>query len=394
MTPACADPEQRRPGSVYGAFAFASVILTAYGSYLYTTRFFHSEMMVPVTFVLGGAYAILGILWGDSVGHRSGWQNLGYYAVQCALVTAVVFLSPARGFFGMIVLPLVSQSIFDLRPRHTALVIVYLFLVCIGVWGIDFGWDTAIEASFSYAAGFAFTVVFTIITKQAVLGRRREEALRRELEAANARLRAQAEQAEELATTRERNRLAREIHDGVGHYLTVVKTQLDAAAALLPAQPDRAREGVVKAARLTAEALDDVRRSVGALRTDAARPPLPDALKELAAHGEPAPTLAIEGQPRPLAAGVEHALYRAAQEGLTNIRKHARATNALVRLDFRLPQRVVLELADNGVGASAGHGAPGFGLRGLRERIELLGGTVNSGNRLEGGFALRVEVPA
>ncbi|MDQ5980141.1 MAG: hypothetical protein QG602_3116, partial [Verrucomicrobiota bacterium] len=160
-----------------------------------------------------------------------------------------------------------------------------------------------------------------------------------------------------------------------------------------PTQPDRARDAVGKAARLAAEALDDVRRSVGALRTDAARPPLPEALKELAAHGDPVPTLAIEGEPRPVPPGVEHALFRAAQEGLTNIRKHARANSALLRLDFRTPERVVLELADNGVGADGAKDA-GFGLRGLRERIELLGGTVATGNRLEGGFALRVEVPA
>jgi signal transduction histidine kinase len=114
----------------------------------------------------------------------------------------------------------------------------------------------------------------------------------------------------------------------------------------------------------------------------------------LASHGEPAPTLAVEGEPRKLPPGVEHALYRAAQEGLTNIRKHARATNALVRLDFRKPQHIVLELADNGVGADGHATSSGFGLRGLRERIELLGGTVSSGNRLGGGFALRVEVPA
>jgi signal transduction histidine kinase len=251
-----------------------------------------------------------------------------------------------------------------------------------------------ISAVVSYLAAYAFTIVFTFITKQALDVRRRAETLRQELEVANDQLRAQAAQTEELATTRERNRVAREIHDGVGHYLTVVKTQLDAASALLPAQPERARESVNRAAQLAAEALADVRRSVGALRTDTTRPPLPEALRELAAHGEPAPALTVEGEPRPLPSGVEHALFRAAQEGLTNIRKHARATNALVRLDFRTPQRVVLELADNGVGADPQANPTGFGLLGLRERIELLGGTVNSGNRLEGGFALRVEVPA
>lgn len=381
-------------GTYYGAFAYASIVLTCYGGFLFTNRFHRPEWSVPVIFLLGAVYTITGVMHHDLSDTGGPWRKAAYFIFQCALLAAMIWVSPVRGFFSMIVLPTVAQAILDLRPRWAWLIGVYLFGLVISHWGVLHGSEAAVVAMLNYGAAFAFTAVFTAITKQALVARRRAEDLRAELEQANAQLRAHAEQAGELATTRERNRLAREIHDGVGHYLTVVKTQLDAASALLPAQPDRAREAVGKAAKLAAEALDDVRRSVGSLRADATRPPLPEALKELAAHGEPVPTLAIEGAPRPVAPGVEHALFRAAQEGLTNIRKHARATNVLLRLDFRTPQRVVLELADNGVGAASGVNGSGFGLRGLRERIELLGGTVDSGNRLEGGFALRVEVPA
>jgi signal transduction histidine kinase len=381
-------------GAYYGAFAYAAVILTCYGGLFLTDRFYRDAWAVPVVFALGAIYTITGILSdGFCQGNRPG-RTAVYFLTQCTLLTLIIWLSPVRGFFGILVLPTISQAIFDLRWRNAVLVIAYLFGLNLALWGYYYGWDAVISAVFNYLSAYAFTIVFTVITKQALEARSRAEALRHELELANVQLRAQAAQAEELATTHERNRLAREIHDGVGHYLTVVKTQLDAASALLPAQPERARESVNRAAQLAAEALDDVRRSVGALRTDTTRPPLPEALRELASHGEPAPTLAVEGEPRKLPPGVEHALYRAAQEGLTNIRKHARATNALVRLDFRKPQHIVLELADNGVGADGHATSSGFGLRGLRERIELLGGTVSSGNRLGGGFALRVEVPA
>jgi signal transduction histidine kinase len=387
--------ELHRSGTLYGAFAFGTIILTCFGGYFFTNRFYQPAEFVPVVFALGAAYAALGILSNDFVRLVRRMPNLAYYVVQCALLTAIVFLSPTRGFFGMIVLPVASQSIFDLRPRGAVVVVAYLFAVSISVWGFDFGWRAAGEAAFNYAAGFAFTIAFTLITRQALQGRAREETLRRELETANARLRAYAAQAEELATTRERNRLAREIHDGVGHYLTVVKTQLDVAAAICATDPARAKANVEKAAKLTTEALEDVRRSVGTLRTDAARPPLTEAVKQLAAHGEPHAALAIEGTPRPLPPAAEHALFRAAQEGLTNIRKHAQATTALLQLDFRDAARVRLEISDNGRGAPSGHGTNGgFGLTGIRERIELLGGTVECGNRLEGGFALRVEVPA
>jgi signal transduction histidine kinase len=383
-----------RSGTLYGAFAFASVVLSCFSGYLFTDRFFSGAEMVPYSFLLGAVYVVIGILSNDFIGCAAPrWRFALYYLAQSAVLTVLVFISPTRGFFGMIVLPLVSQAVFDLRRRYAAALVAYLFAMSVSVWGFDFGWKAAAEAAYNYAAGFAFTIAFSMITRQALNSREREEKLRREIEAANEQLRAYAAQAEELATTRERNRVAREIHDGVGHYLTVVKTQLDAAAALIPTRPDDAAAAVRKAAKLTADALDDVRRSVGALRTDTPRPPLPDALRDLVTHGEPVPTLTIEGAPRPLPPGIEHALFRAAQEGLTNIRKHARATNALVRLDFRAPARIVLELADNGVGAN-GNPDGGFGLQGLRERIEVLGGTFEAANRLEGGFALRVEVPA
>lgn len=383
-----------RRTELYGAFAFASVIVTCFLQFVIVSRISGTPAQVAVTFLLGALYGTLGVL-NDAIALRYGrhWRTPIFLAMA-VIVTAMLYVSPLRGFFGIIALPLVSQAIFDYPPRRALAAGIYLFAVSVGVFGYHYGIRALPDAIVSYVAAFAFTIVFTLITKQALDARDREGKLRAELEAANGKLRAYAAQAEELATTRERNRLAREIHDGVGHYLTVVKTQLDVASAVCVTDPARAKANVEKASKLTAEALDDVRRSVGTLRADTRRPPLPEALKQLAAHGEPVPTVAIEGEPRPLSPAVEHALYRAAQEGLTNIRKHARATTALVRLDFRDAQRVQLELSDNGVGRNGDAPASGFGLTGLRERIELLGGTVRAANRLEGGFALHVEVPA
>lgn len=387
-------PPAARRTEYYGAFAFGSVILTCFLSFVVSRRIYGEEWQVAATFTLGGLYAVLGIL-GDSISARLGphGRTINFVAL-CAIVTVMIFISPVRGFFGIIVLPLVSQAIFDFNWKVALAAGGGLFAASVSVFGYYFGPRAIPEAAMSYTAAFAFTAAFTIITKQALNARERAEKLRRELEGANEKLRAYAAQAEELATTRERNRLAREIHDGVGHYLTVVKTQLDAATALFATDPALARANIDKAARLTAEALDDVRRSVGTLRTDAPRPPLPTAIQRLAAQGEPPATVTIQGEPRALEPAAEHALFRAAQEGLTNIRKHARATHALLALDFRMPACVRLEVSDNGCGRPAD--APesgGFGLTGLRERIALLGGTVECGNRLEGGFALRIELP-
>ena len=395
--------EGQRSGTLYGAFAYASVILTCFAGYFYSQNYYGSEWMVWVSVALCSVYSALGVLGGGII-DCGGRAKVGYFAFQCALLTALLWLSPIRGFFGIIVLPVVAQAIFDLNKRGALLVGLYLYALNISVWAIPFGWNAGMQAFLNYAAAFAFTTAFTFITRQALDAREREEKLRRELEVANQQLREHAAQAGELATTRERNRLAREIHDGLGHYLTVVKTQLDAAAALLPASPDKARESVEKAAHLAGEALDDVRRSVGTLRTDAKRPPLPEALQLLMQEAGLPVTVRLDGPARPLPPGIEHALFRAAQEGLTNIRKHASASAAEVALDFRAPGRVTLSVTDNGRGAGrsaadgdecpAGmQGAVGFGLVGIRERIEVLGGRVASGNRTGGGFALTIEVP-
>ena len=102
----------------------------------------------------------------------------------------------------------------------------------------------------------------------------------------------------------------------------------------------------------------------------------------------------IDGEPRRLSEAANHALFRAAQEGLTNIRKHAQANHSWVKLDFADPARTRLVIEDDGQGPSTQTSNAGFGLQGMNERIELLGGRVSSGPRHGGGFSLQVEVPA
>ncbi|HTZ19726.1 MAG TPA: sensor histidine kinase [Opitutaceae bacterium] len=386
------------PNSWYTQLAFGCVIVTAFASFVFAPRIVGQEWQVWATFGLGGLYAVLGVLGDNFIGDHRRPALAFYYLGQCAVLTTMLFVSPVRGFFFILVLPVASQSIFELSWKAATVVIAYLFGVCVGVIGYYYGTRDLVQVAIDYLAAFVFTVAFTIVAVRALAAKSRAEFLTAELAAANEKLRAHALQTEEFATVRERNRLAREIHDGVGHYLTVIKVQLDAAAALLPAQPGPAQTSVETAARLAGEALDDVRRSVGALRTDATRPPLAEALRQLASATTPPPGLNIEGTPRTLSAAVEHALYRCAQEGLTNIRKHAAATATDLILDFRDPARLRFSLLDNGRGATPAPGdpadKPGYGLRGLRERIELLGGTVVAGNRPGGGFALVVEVPA
>ncbi len=384
--------------SLFAQIAFASVVLTVFALLTLAEALRGPPWRVVVTFALAVPYTILFSLLHPRLAARPSRGALpAYYAVQLLLVGAMILVSPSRGFFAIIVLPLVSQAIFDFHLRGAALVALAAYVPTVATWFETYGWDAVWRAVITYAPAFLFTGTFTLVSRRALEARHDAEQLARDLAAANDRLRAQAAQADELATTRERNRLAREIHDGVGHYLTTIKVQLDAAHALLPDDPARARDSVGKAARLAADALDDVRRSVHALAADTSRPPLLAALQRLAADGAPSPRIHILGTPRPVPTAVEHALFRAVQEGLTNLRKHAAARSADLEIDFTAPGEVRLALTDDGAGGTTpapGCSAQGLGLRGLAERVALLGGRLSAGPRPAGGFNLEVIVPA
>jgi signal transduction histidine kinase len=204
-------------------------------------------------------------------------------------------------------------------------------------------------------------------------------------------------QVEELATAKERNRLAREIHDSLGHYLTVINVQIEAARAVIGNDPPRALDALRKAQSLAQEGLADVRRSVAALRASPTEDrPLPEALAALAAENRASgllTELAVTGAPRPLPPQTELTLYRAMQEGLTNIRKHARAARVDITLDYGDNERVRLVVHDNGVGDSPDGRPGGYGLLGVRERTHLLGGEVRIRSAEGQGFTLEVELP-
>ena len=389
--------ERDHPGELYGHFAFCSVVLTAFAQLALTRRPLGEPWQLLVTFAGGALYLILAVLsprWTDR-----GTENtkIAYFAGQTLLLTIVILLSPSRGFFGIVVLPLAAQSIFDLRWRGAVLVNLWLFALCVLSIGIPFGRGPAVSAALQFSPAFVFTIIFSILTARAFRHREAAVSLSAELAAANERLRIQSAQVDELATVRERHRLAREIHDGLGHYLTVINVQLEAAGSLLEQDPQRAAGALAKATRLSREALAEVRRSVADVHRDEPPGALAARIEALCVEAGDSARCAVTGSPRALATAAEHALFRAAQEGLTNVRKHAGDAPAELRLDYRERTRVTLRIANEGGGLSApaAEASPtaGFGLRGMRERVELLGGKLNVTSRAGGGFELNVELP-
>ncbi len=387
-----------------GNFAFVATALAAYASTLASGGGPLLGPSGPLLLALGVGYLVVGLV-GLSLVHTGSplWQGLLYFALQLSLTSAILYLSRLDGFISLLLLPLVSNAL-EMLPKRWAALICVLLVADFGAVGYALGGSaTALGGSFVIAAGVIFVATFTQVALRERTTRQEGERLAAELAAANQKLRVYAGQVEELATIQERNRLAREIHDTLGHYLTVINVQLEAAQAVLETDQPRAREAMRKAQTLTQEGLGDVRRSVAALRAaPTASQPLPQALDALAEACRAAGLLThieVVGTPRPLKPPTELALYRAAQEALTNSRKHARASRVDVQLDYTGdaadPGRVRLTVRDNGVGAAAGaaEGAGGFGLLGVRERLQLIGGQVRLTTAPGAGFQLEVEAP-
>jgi signal transduction histidine kinase len=223
------------------------------------------------------------------------------------------------------------------------------------------------------------------------------ESTAREQEAAErARVEAYAAQAEQFAVERERIRIARDFHDSLGAHLSGLTMNLRAAKAVLKHDPDSALESIVEAQQIVKEATADVRVTIDVLRTGSiAQQPLLDLMTRLIERNRAAgikTDLKITGIPYQLNAPVNEAIYRVVQEGLTNIRKHAQATQAFVELDYHDPQRVRLRIEDNGQGAP--HLADGFGLVSIRERVQQVGGKFQVTTAPGRGVCLEIEVLA
>ena len=249
------------------------------------------------------------------------------------------------------------------------------------------------------AGGFVFTsVVFTVAWAIGFgLSRKFHEA-----EEAKQRLaRAEQEHVERarLAVADERTRIARELHDVVGHSVSVMTVQASAARRLLRPHQEKEREALLVVEQTGREALAEMRRMVGVLRRPDEAPALApqpslEHLDRLIAQAREAGLpveLRIEGDPEPLPASVDLTAYRLAQEGLTNAIKHARAQRAEVVVRYG-DGHVELTVTDDGTGDGGGESG-GQGLVGMRERVSVYGGELEAGPLAGGGYRLRARLP-
>jgi signal transduction histidine kinase len=250
------------------------------------------------------------------------------------------------------------------------------------------------------AIGAVLVVAGPVVAGRLVAHQRRQTALLEELTGRLVQERATAERA---AVAEERSRIARELHDVIGHEVTVIALQADAAAAALAKAPERAAAPVEAIRRSAAEALAEMRRVVGMLRAAEEedlrpQPGLDDvaALVEQSRAAGARVDLTLQPPPRPTHASVELAAYRLVQEALTNARRHAPGAPVDVRV-VGDDAAVLVEVVNRPTSTVPAPRKPaersGFGLVGMRERVRLLGGRLDAGPTDSGGYALSARLP-
>lgn len=354
-----------------------------------------TALQIMVGVLIGVVYLILGMFDTELLQRfPENTRNSIYFSVQCLLVLGMGWVLGPGGNW-LIGVPLASVAVERLSPLWRWL--VYLGVLAAVVLPILYysTWEVALMNALIISTALIFVVLITQVRMNEQRARENAEHLTHQLEAANRQLAEYASQAEELAATQERNRLARDIHDNLGHYLTIVNVQIEAAKVTCESDPSRALDALNKAQELAKKGLNAVRESVGALRVSPVENrTLEDAIAELIEESQAsgiAIDLKIFGDAKPIESKSALALYRVVQEGLTNIRKHADASRVGVELDFTQAYTIRLTLRDDGVGAADTSG--GFGLIGLRERVQLLGGEFKVETQPHQGFRLEVSLP-
>jgi signal transduction histidine kinase len=301
------------------------------------------------------------------------------------------------GFIFVIFAILSAQIGLTLPPRIAAAWWLVLFAATIISTSAAAGLANGLLLGFGNATGHLFFVLMGGLMRQAQLAREHSESLAEELRAANAQLQAMSLQSQHLAVAEERNRMARELHDSLGHRLTVAVVQLEGAQRLIPNDPERAARMVGAMREQMKEGLNDLRRSVASLRepldTDL---PLGPALQRLAHSFQEGTGLVVHvdapAQLPDLSAAHRLALFRAAQEALTNAQRHAQARQVWLALTADA-SAITLSADDDGVGLPADGAAAGFGLRGLQERAAQLGGQLHLGRSTHGGAQVTMTLP-
>jgi signal transduction histidine kinase len=378
-------------------------IITAFACVAYLCAILTTQPLTLLRcFLLTGTYGVWLLIYHLGVQGVKGRPHPGFMLALFCLACASQFIPlPNTDTDWLPLLPIITAGLMSLvRPRPLSLLAAGVLCLCsylaIRLMVPDWGVSSQVGLLLSFLTIYGYGAIISELT----LAHTALEASNAKLALAHRQLQEYSAQVEELSVIRERNRIAREIHDTLGHALTLLSVQLETATRLEVRDDPRLHEELLQARQVAKACLTEVRHSVEALRPDEAYAgSLQEQLRKLVAAFEttcPQTKIALdlEEATHPLLPDLCQALYRCAQEALTNIRKHAHATKVLLRLSTGTEQ-VELTVLDNGQQCEPAHEqrVSGFGLLGMRERVALLEGTLRAGPEPEQGWRVEVVLP-
>ena len=366
-----------------------------------------------------GLVQVLGCWASERIGHSPDWRPLDAWAYLLLAAGPAVLVLRRRWPLGVLAVTLACGLVYAARtypegpsqlavypalwtvaltlPRRTAWLAATVTAVAVAAAELFLYGDTMFDGEPLYAAVTVFAAMWwgeAVRARRAYVAELRDRAERAE--------RTRDEEARRRVDE-ERMRIARELHDVVSHTIGVISVQAGVAAHLLHRRPDKAADSLAAIRQASDEALGELYAMLGVLRQGdgGGRAPLApapglaelDALVAQAAGAGIEVKVAVEGEPRRLPSAVDLACYRVVQESLTNVVRHAGASQAEVTVTLH-DDRVVVEVLDDGATPS-GNGAVGSGqgIPGMRERARALGGSLEAGPRPGGGFRVQASLP-
>ncbi len=323
---------------------------------------------------------------------RFGWplpRRVSYPWLASGFIITALLLPFDQGFLGLTYALMGASMMLPLGEMFVPVGVAILM----NAWSLGilpptthgYSWSDTLGKMFEIAMSAGIVLAITALVRE----RFQRERLFGELSEAHRQLRLSAVREVELAALRERNRLAREMHDSLGHALVLIAVKIEAAQRLQAVDAERATAEWEDTKRLVRSTMTDLRASLVGLRLPALdEHPFDTALAELAmgagCRSGVVVSVAVADEAVTLDRPVQEALYRVAQEALVNVDKHARARRATLTLALR-DDVATLEVGDDGVGLDAAPRPPNghYGIVGMRERVEALDGTLTWGRARE-----------
>ena len=379
-------------------FTVLIVLIIQYPPRMHDWRFFGSVLTLALLLVIN-------ILWfqshGQTISPRRRVFYLKAFLISTNLLTLATFAlsGPSNSVFLLFMQAAQFASTYGVWPNGAIFSLVYLGIT-LGLFkasGLDN--ESILQTGSQLFVGIVFVLTFVLLEERSSAQARRVEGLLKDLQVANAELKAAQQREKELAIAEERMRMARDIHDGLGHHLTVLSIQLQAADKLVERNPQAAAEAI-RTSRVEAQAaLEEVRHSVGVMRQSPAESQpleimLTNLVNDFDEHTGLESHFEHSGDSIELSPFAGQTLFRTVQESLTNIQKHGVGVkHILVKLEYS-SEAVRLAVSDDGQKPDLDTtGKAGYGLKGLQERVDQLGGKFCCGPGATSGFQVDVTIP-